>query len=58
MFVGAQVIDPELVGLRFLGGGFAVGKEDVGFKASPARTDLRVEDAGRQGAARCEHRLV
>ena len=48
MFVGVQVVDPELLCPRFLGGGFAVEEEDVGVTASPARTALRVEDACRQ----------
>ena len=31
MFVGAQIVDPELVRPRFLGCRFAVEEEDVGF---------------------------
>ena len=42
MFVGAQVVNPELFGPRFFGGGFAVEEEHVGLDA------LGVEDAGRQ----------
>ncbi len=54
MFVGTQIVDPQLQIPRaartpgFLGGWFAVEEEDVGFKASPARTALRIEDAGGQ----------
>ena len=33
MFVGAEIVNPELVGPRFLGGGFAIEKEDVGLDA-------------------------
>jgi hypothetical protein len=40
MFVGAQVVNPELLGPRFFGGGFTIEEEDVG------RDALRVEDAG------------
>ena len=42
VFVGPQVVDPELVGPRFLCCGFAVEEEDVGLDA------LGVEDAGGQ----------
>ena len=42
MFVGAQIVNPELLCPRFLGCGFAIEEEDVGVKASPARTALRV----------------
>jgi len=42
MFVGAQIVNPELRSPRFLCGGFAVEEEDVGFDA------LGVEDAGGQ----------
>jgi len=42
VFVGAQIVDPELLCPRFLSGGFAVEEEDVGLHA------LGVEDAGRQ----------
>jgi hypothetical protein len=43
MLVGAQVVDPKLLCPRFLGGGFAVEEEDVGFNASPARTALGID---------------
>ena len=33
VFVGAEVVDPELVGPWFLGGRFAVEEEDVGLDA-------------------------
>jgi hypothetical protein len=52
VFVGAEIVDPELVGPRLLGGGFAVEEEDVGLTASPARTALGVEDACRQAEQR------
>jgi hypothetical protein len=42
MFVGAQIVDPELLCPGFLRGGFAVEEEDVGLDA------LGVEDAGGQ----------
>ena len=42
MFVGAQVVDPELLSPRLLRGWFAVEEQDVGLDA------LCVEDAGRQ----------
>jgi len=32
--VSAEIVNPELVGPRFLGGWFAVEKEDVGLDAS------------------------
>ena len=43
VFVGAQVVYPELVCPGFLGCWFAVEEEHVGFKASPARTALDVK---------------
>ena len=48
MLVGAQIVDLEPFCPGFFGGGFAVEEEDVGFKASPARTALGIEDAGGQ----------
>ena len=52
MLVGAEVVDPELLGPRFFAGGFAVEEEDVGLHS------LRVEDAGGQAQQACEHRLA
>ena len=52
MFVGAQIVNPELLCPRFLGGGFAVEEEDVRLDA------LGVEDAGGADGARCERRLA
>jgi hypothetical protein len=47
MFVGPQVINPELVCPGFFSGWFAVEEEDVGLL--PVRLGpLRVEDAGWQ----------
>ncbi len=40
VLVGAQVVDPELAGPRFLLCGFAIEEENVGLNS------LRVEDAG------------
>ena len=42
MFVGAQIVNPELLCPRLSGGGFAIEEQDVGLGA------LGVEDAGRQ----------
>jgi len=42
MFVGAQVVNPELLGPRFFGGRFAIEEKDIRLYS------LGVEDAGRQ----------
>ena len=45
VFVGAQVVDPELVCPWFFGCRFVIEEEDVGVNASPARTALGVDAA-------------
>jgi len=44
--VGAEVVDPKLLGPRGFGGGLAVEEQDVGLDA------LSIEDAGRQAQER------
>ena len=53
MFVRAQVVDPEFFRPRFfVGGGFAVEKEHVGFHA------LRIKDSRRQAQERVDFCLL
>ncbi len=58
VFVGAEIINPQFGRLGFFSCGLAIEEEHVGYSASPARTALSVEDAGRQSKQGVNVRLL